>query len=77
MDDALIEQHYPTIGDLTSIEIATRTGNGEWGGRVLAMTLFGNAGRVDVSGETLRTELGLKSSWFTFAVTGQAARGVR
>lgn len=77
VDDALIEQHYPTIGDLTSIEIATRTGNGEWGGRVQAMTLFGNAGRVDVSGETLRTELGLKSSWFTFTVTPQTTRAGR
>lgn len=77
VDDALIEQHYPTIGDLTSIEVATRTGNGEWGGRVLAMTLFGNAGRVDVSGETLRTELGLKSSWFTFTVTPQTPRPAR
>ena len=74
VDDLLLEQHYPTIGDLTSIEVATRDGNGEWGGRVQAMTLFGNAGRVDVSGETLRTELGLKSSWFTFTVTPVAAR---
>ncbi len=69
VDDAVLEQHYPTIGDLTSIEIATRDGNGEWGGRVQAMTLFGNAGRADISGDTLRTVLGLKSSWFTFTVT--------
>lgn len=75
VDDALLEQHYPTIGDLTSIEVATRDGNGEWGGRVQAMTLFGNAGRVDISGDTLRTELGLKSSWFTFTVTPVTARG--
>lgn len=69
VDDAILEQHYPTIGDLTSIEIATRDGNGEWGGRVRAMTLFGNAGRADISGDTLRAVLGLKSSWFTFTVT--------
>lgn len=69
VDDATLEQHYPTIGDLTSIEVATREGNGEWGGRVQAMTLFGNAGRADISGDTLRTVLGLKSSWFTFTVT--------
>ncbi|WP_165807077.1 SpoIID/LytB domain-containing protein [Nocardioides currus] len=74
IDDALIEQHYPTIGDLTSIEVATRDDNGEWGGRVRAMTLFGNAGRVDLSGDSLRTELGLKSSWFTFTVTPTSAR---
>ena len=69
VDDATLEQHYPTIGDLTSIEVATREGNGEWGGRVQAMTLIGNAGRADISGDTLRIVLGLKSSWFTFTVT--------
>lgn len=74
VDDAILELHYPTIGDLTSIEVATRDGNGEWGGRVQAMTLFGNAGRADISGDTLRTVLGLKSSWFTFTVTPLPAR---
>lgn len=74
VDDATLEQHYPTIGDLTSIEVATRDGNGEWGGRVQAMTLIGNAGRADISGDTLRTVLGLRSSWFTFTVTPLAAR---
>ena len=77
VDDATLEQHYPTIGDLTSIEVATRDGNGEWGGRVQAMTLIGNAGRADISGETLRTVLGLRSSWFTFTVTPLAARTQR
>ena len=41
VDDATLERHYPTIGDLTSIEVAERDGNGEWGGRVQAMTLIG------------------------------------
>ena len=77
VDDATLEQHYPTIGDLTSIEVATRDGNGEWGGRVLAMTLIGNAGRADISGNTLRTVLGLRSSWFNFTVTPLAARSQR
>lgn len=77
VDDAMLEQHYPTIGDLTSIEVATRDGNGEWGGRVQAMSLVGNAGRADISGDTLRTVLGLRSSWFTFTVTPTAARAQR
>ncbi|WP_310526431.1 SpoIID/LytB domain-containing protein [Nocardioides sp.] len=77
VDDATLEQHYPGIGDLTSIEIASRDGNGEWGGRVVAMTLVGTAGRADISGDTLRTVLGLRSSWFTFTVTPLAARAPR
>ena len=77
VDDATLEQHYPSIGDLTSIEIASRDGNGEWGGRVVAMTFVGAAGRADISGDTLRTVLGLRSSWFTFTVTPLAARAPR
>ncbi|MCW2835460.1 MAG: SpoIID/LytB domain [Nocardioides sp.] len=69
LDDAGLERHYPAIGDLTGIEVAQRDGNGEWGGRVLKMALVGTAGRADISGDTLRTVLGLKSSWFTFTVT--------
>ena len=43
VDDATLERHCPAIGDLTSIEVTTRDGNGEWGGRVRSMTLVGTA----------------------------------
>ncbi|QBX56265.1 SpoIID/LytB domain-containing protein [Nocardioides seonyuensis] len=68
-NDASLEQHWPAIGDLTSIEVTSRDGNGAWGGRVLAMSLVGTTGRADISGDDLRTVLGLKSEWFTFTVT--------
>lgn len=77
VDDATLEKHYPAIGDLTSIEVATRDGNGEWGGRVQSMSLVGNAGRADISGDTLRTLLGLRSSWFTLAVSPLTQREQR
>ncbi len=77
VSDATLEKHYPSIGDLTSIEIGTRDGNGEWGGRVQQMSLVGTTGRADISGETLRTLLGLRSSWFTFTVAPLTARGQR
>lgn len=77
VDDATLEAHYPTIGDLTAIEVIARDGNGEWGGRVTELSLVGDAGRADLSGDTLRTVLGLKSSWFTFTVTPVAARARR
>ena len=41
-----VEKNYPAIGTLTSIAVDTRDGNGEWGGRALAMTLTGTAGTV-------------------------------
>ena len=37
-----VEKNYPDIGTLTSIAVDTRDGNGEWGGRALAMTLDGH-----------------------------------
>lgn len=74
VDDAVLERHYPRIGDLTSIEIAARDGNGEWGGRVQDMTLVGTRGRAAVTGDTMRTILGLRSSWFTVSVVPLVAR---
>jgi stage II sporulation protein D len=72
--DAVLERHFPAIGDLTSIEIAARDGNGDWGGRVQAMTLVGTRGRAATTGDTLRTLLGLRSSWFTVSVAPLTAR---
>lgn len=74
LDDAKLEKHYPAIGDLTAIEVSQRDGNGEWGGRVLALSLVGSVGRADISGDTLRTVLGLRSTWFTFTVTAATPR---
>ena len=57
-----VEKNYPAIGTLTSIAIDSRDGNGEWGGRAVAMTLTGTAGSVQTTGEEFRTLVGLKSS---------------
>jgi stage II sporulation protein D len=65
-----VEKSYPAIGTLTSIAVDTRDGNGEWGGRALAITLVGTAGSVATTGEEFRLRVGLKSSWFTLRVTG-------
>jgi stage II sporulation protein D len=74
VNDGVLERQFPAIGDLTSIEIAARDGNGEWGGRVRDMVLVGTRGRVPVTGDTLRTALGLRSSWFTVSVAPLTAR---
>ncbi|GAA4113803.1 hypothetical protein GCM10022215_11280 [Nocardioides fonticola] len=62
-----IEAQWPAIGDLTGITIDQRDGNGEWGGRVLSMTIAGTAGSVVVSGATFRTRFGLRETWFQLA----------
>ena len=68
VDDAQIERHWPAIGDLTSIEVTSRDGNGEWGGRVTDMAFIGTTGTARVDGDTVRSYLGLYSDWFTFSV---------
>ena len=69
VDDTVIEKQWPAIGDLAAIEVTTRDGNGDWGGRVVDMAFVGTTGtRVDVDGDTVRSALGLPSSWFTFDV---------
>ena len=68
IDDAEIEKHWPAIGDLTSIEVYTRDGNGEWGGRITDMAFIGTTGTARVDGDTVRSYVGLPSDWFTFSV---------
>ena len=72
VDDADIEGHWPAIGDLTGIEVVSRDGNGTWGGRVQDISFVGTAGRADVTGDDVRTVLGLRSEWFTFTVAPRA-----
>lgn len=69
VDDTQVEKHWPAIGDLTAIEVTARDGNGDWGGRVTDMAFIGTSGTARVDGDTVRSTLGLSSSWFTFAVT--------
>ena len=69
VDDTQIEKHWPAIGDLTSIEVTARDGNGEWGGRVTDMAFVGTTGTARIDGDTVRSYLGLYSDWFTFSVT--------
>lgn len=59
-----IESAFPTIGTFANITIVSREGNGEWGGRVLMMSVNGSAASVTTTGSTFRSKLGLKSSWF-------------
>lgn len=66
--DAEIEGHWPGLGDLESIEITSRDGNGAWGGRVRSITLTGAAGSETVTGPEFYGELGLQSNWLALTV---------
>ena len=59
---------YAAVGTPTSIGVVHRNGNGEWGGRVVDVTISGTAGSTTVTGSAFASKLGLKSDWFK--VTG-------
>ena len=60
-----IESTWPSIGTYRQLRVTARDGAGDWGGRVVTVSLDGSAGSVSVSGDTLRGRLGLKSTYFT------------
>jgi SpoIID/LytB domain protein len=70
-----IEKAWPAVGNLKAIDVTRRDGNGQWGGRVVKLTLHGSSGAVAVTGDTFRGALGLRSTWFSFA-KASAGRGV-
>ena len=65
--DATLEARWPQVGNVTRLVVDTRDGNGEWGGRVEDLTVVGDKGSVTVSGDTVRSALGLRSTWFTLS----------
>lgn len=69
IDDTQVEEQWPDMGDLTAIEVITRDGNGEWGGRVGDLAFVFANGRVTTDGDTVRSMFGLYSDWFTVSVT--------
>lgn len=69
LDDARFERAWPRLGQLTRIRVTKRDGNGDWGGRIGSVTLVGSKATVVVSGDTLRSVLGLRSTYLTFAVS--------
>ena len=62
---ASIESTWPQLGTLQSIAITSRNGNGDWGGRVLSMTLVGTSQNVVLSGDQFAAAFNLLSDWFT------------
>ena len=62
-----IENAWPALGDLKTIDITERDGHGDWGGRVVSLTLHGSSAKVVRTGEQFRSMFGLRSTWFKVA----------
>jgi SpoIID/LytB domain protein len=72
-----IESAFRSIGTLESLQVTRRDGNGDFGGRVLQMSLIGTAASVEMTGSTFATDFasyGVQSYWFD--VTSQASGGI-
>ncbi|MCW2764830.1 MAG: SpoIID/LytB protein [Nocardioides sp.] len=66
-DDEL-EATWPSVGDLTRIEIDGRDGNGEWGGRAGTVVLTGAGGTLTLTGDEFYQALDLRSAWLSLRV---------
>jgi SpoIID/LytB domain protein len=61
----VLERKY-SLGRLRRIEVLSRNGRGDWGGRVLRLALRGSQRTVRITGDDFRWTYGLRSNWFTF-----------
>ena len=68
VQDGVLERAWPSIGNLQRVVVLDRDGNGQWGGRVSSIRIVGGKGRVTITGDTLRSTLGLRSTWVNFKV---------
>ncbi|MFC8922692.1 SpoIID/LytB domain-containing protein [Cellulosimicrobium sp. NPDC057127] len=66
-----IADAFPQIGVPGSIEVRSRNGHGEWGGRVDEVVLRGSRSSVTTSGSAFRSRFGLRSDWWR--ITGSTA----
>ncbi|QIM21460.1 SpoIID/LytB domain-containing protein [Phycicoccus sp. HDW14] len=62
---ASVERAFPSVGTLTALRITGRNGISSWGGRIESVTVEGLAGSSTVSGDSFRSKLGLRSTWWT------------
>jgi SpoIID/LytB domain protein len=71
---AQVEAAYPQVGSLQSVNVASRNGLGDLGGRALTLVVQGSNGSVTTTGAGFQANFGLRSDWF--AVTNNPSGGV-
>lgn len=60
-----LERAYPTTGTFRALRLDRRDGINAWGGRTTSVTVIGSAGSKTVSGDSFRSAMGLRSTWWT------------
>ena len=61
---AAVARRFPSVGDVTSVQVVERNGLGQIGGRVLLVRISGTTGAETVTGARFAAALGLRSDWF-------------
>ena len=61
---ATVEAAFPSIGTLQRVEVTSRNGVGDGGGRARQVRITGTNGTVNTTGDAVRSALGLRSDWF-------------
>ncbi|MFZ4809782.1 MAG: SpoIID/LytB domain-containing protein [Ilumatobacteraceae bacterium] len=77
VDSGVLERAWPAIGTYTGVSKVVRNGFGDWGGRVVSITVVGTSGSVTLSGDSFRRAIGLRSDWFTLRGAGTETCGNR
>lgn len=70
---ARVSRHWPRLGTVLGIAVHRRDGRGDWGGRVLSVTLIGTKSSTRVSGEAFASAMRLRDSWWHAAPGTQLA----
>jgi ribosomal protein L24E len=71
-----IQSAFPQIGVLESVQVTQRNGIGDYGGRVLQVSVVGSSGATNITGSQFATDFyqyGVNSYWFD--VTSQPSGG--
>ena len=72
-----VQATYPQIGTLVSVDVTQRNGYGDFGGRVLQVSLVGSSQTVTITGNAFAAAFsgyGVQSNWFE--VSSQPSGGV-
>jgi len=59
-----VHSAYPSVGRVTKVVITSRDGHGEWGGRIIGMTVVGEKGSRTTSGADFAHHLALRTPWW-------------
>jgi SpoIID/LytB domain protein len=68
LNTAALASRY-NLGSFVDLQITQRNGFGEWGGRVLRLSVIGTARSVSLSGTAFQSDWGLFSDWYTTDAT--------